>query len=149
MPKHSFSSVAAVPWQILPQQYKNNVYSVSIHCCCIVNYFSVTFWFPDKYWNTQLQILMVLTKAPFFTLVLMKMYIKCVKYISYVFYSALWQIVSNEYFEYTSLKNHISDSNHSLRVMWNWQKCSSKEEWFFKTISSVNVLKLSNVKEWF
>jgi len=131
MPERSFSSVAAVPWQMLPQQYKNNAYSVTIYSCYIVNYYSMTFWFLDKYWNTKLQILMVLTKAPFFTLVLMKMYIKYLKYLSYVFYSALWQTVSNEYFEYTSLKNRISDSKHSLRVMWNWQKCCSKQEWFF------------------
>jgi len=39
--------------------------------------------------NTKVQILLVLTKGPFFTLVLMKMYIKCIKYLSCVFYSAL------------------------------------------------------------
>lgn len=143
MLKHSLSSVTAIPWQMLPHQYKNNAYSVLIYCCCIVNYFSMTFWFLDKYWNTTVQILMVLTKAQFFTLILKKMCIKYIKYLSCVIYSALWQIVLNDCFEYTSLKNCISDSYHSLRVMWNWRKCCSKQEWFFKTISC------SNVKVWF
>ena len=71
------------------------------------------------------------------------------KDLSCVFDIALWQIVLNDCFEYTSVKNQSSDSNHSLRDMWNWQKCCSNQEWFFKTISSMNLLKLSNVKVWF
>ena len=115
MPKHSLSSVAAVPWQMLPRQYKNNTYSVSIYCCCIMNYFRVIFLFLDKYWNTKLQILMVLTKAPFFTLVLMKMYIEYIKYLSCVTNhhttnkcTNCMSFILNHFFKTLSMLLHVS-----------------------------------------